>query len=574
MSVRFPEAWPAGVRLGVGMDLPWDAAQGFVRDPNGRDHLAEPVHEFLRESGAWSHVFFSIQPKDRGVPSLARYADAWADAVRAIPEEAVRALHTTALDLGCARPKRRAPLFDLVNGLAERHEFRWVNEDVGLWTLGGKPLPYPAPPYLTNEGLAASVDNVRECTRALTIPLLIEFPGFSEGVSLRIGPWDAYDYFRVLAEEAECAVTLDVGHLLSWRWLIGHRGEALFDDLDRLPLEHCFEIHLSGAAIRDDVFFDTHRGVLLDEQLTLLDRLLELCPNVRAVTYEDPVVAADGSLTPECRPSLARLRERVASHRDQDTEESTNPASRWQVRSEVRFGPQVGTALVEQGRQQLRDLDEAFATLVYDESSRASLTNEASSALRSLDVDELRSFGDLCATALVERKHTGTGTLTDVFPQAFSRWKERGQSERELARSFTANHARAAVEGMTEFPGPSLEQAFARFAIDERLLSPVEADLALARSLARTIAITEEPAFRLPAMFEPCPGGVRAVIGTSPPTLIAVVDGKVIEGPLTDLLADLLIGSPVEHVALTHRVPAAIVTRARSELVRRLLLAA
>ena len=63
-----------------------------------------------------------------------------------------------------------------------------------------------------------------------------------------------------------------------------------------MPLDRCFEIHLSGCAIDGERFLDLHHGVLLDAQLTMLERLLERCPNVRAITYEDPAFDAARAL--------------------------------------------------------------------------------------------------------------------------------------------------------------------------------------------------------------------------------------------------------------------------------------
>ena len=59
--------------------------------------------------------------------------------------------------------------------------------------------------------------------------------------------------------------------------------------------------------------FSKADGVLLEEQLVLLDRLLERCPNARAVTYEDPVVDARGELEARAHPSLVRLQARMHS---------------------------------------------------------------------------------------------------------------------------------------------------------------------------------------------------------------------------------------------------------------------
>ena len=38
------------------------------------------------------------------------------------------------------------------------------------------------------------------------------------------------------------------------------RFEALYGELDRLPLAHCFEVHLSGCALTDGRFHDHHHG--------------------------------------------------------------------------------------------------------------------------------------------------------------------------------------------------------------------------------------------------------------------------------------------------------------------------
>ena len=114
-------------------------------------------------------------------------------------------------------------------------------------------------------------------------------------------------------------MTLDVGHLLSWRWWRGRRGAALLDDLERLPLAHCFEIHLSGCEIAQDRFVDAHHGRLLDEQIVMLELLLGLCPNARAVTFEDPRFDAQGALVPDNRPSWRRLVEVMGSWTSQAT---------------------------------------------------------------------------------------------------------------------------------------------------------------------------------------------------------------------------------------------------------------
>jgi uncharacterized protein (UPF0276 family) len=304
--IRFPSLPRRG--LGVGLDLPWDGVTGF-----GCDTLAAPIRAFLQAGAAsWSHAFFSWQPRDRAPAGLDDYRAAWDDLAATLPPLLPRALHHTALNLGALGPYRRREILAFTRALCERYSLRWVNEDVGLWSLAGRPLPYPLPPLLNGDGLAVAVDNVRECQDALPVPLVLEFPGFSRGVSLVIGDWHAYDFFRALAEATEAPVTLDVAHLLSWQWWRGRRGAALLDELERLPLANCFEIHLSGCEIVGERFVDAHHGRLLDEQFALLARLLPRCPNLRAVTYEDPRFDEHGALLPTNRPSWARLVESVA----------------------------------------------------------------------------------------------------------------------------------------------------------------------------------------------------------------------------------------------------------------------
>jgi len=299
--------------LGVGLDLPWGAPVGFRSDPAGADAVADSVVRFLNEhAGTFAHLFVSWQPKNRNRLDAREYFSAYDDLFARAPRYRARALHQTTLNLGALERYDRAPILELTNALIERHGLAWVNEDLGLWSLRGRPLPYPLPPYLTPRGRDAAIGNVSEVQAGLAAPLLLEFPGFSHDESLVIGDLHAYDFFREVVEATCTCATLDVGHLLSYQWLRGRRGEALYQELERLPTAHCFEIHLSGCAIQGDRFMDFHHGVLLDEQLELLSRLLPLCPNLCAITYEDPKFDAAGELLSATRAGFERLRTLVA----------------------------------------------------------------------------------------------------------------------------------------------------------------------------------------------------------------------------------------------------------------------
>lgn len=311
MDVRFPDL--SRRSLGIGLDLHWGGRVGLQARDDDADALSPALAGFVeRYRDTLGHSFFSWQPRSRGRLSAGADLDAYQQLVAAMGPSATVGLHHTALNLAHSDRYPRAELLEHTNRLLRATGMRWVNEDLGLWSVAGKPLPYPLPPFLTDDGLAVCVDAVRQVNTALLAPLLVEFPGFSSDWSLVVGPWDAYDFFREVVHRSEAACTLDTGHLLSWRWLQGHRGDALLHDLDRLPLDHCFEVHLSGAEVRDGVFFDAHHGVLLDAQLDLLDALVERCPNLRAVTFEDPRLCDDGRLEPASQQAWDRLQQRLA----------------------------------------------------------------------------------------------------------------------------------------------------------------------------------------------------------------------------------------------------------------------
>jgi uncharacterized protein len=306
-------SWPvvpvdaARVGLGVGMDLPWGTPIGFDHRTGS---VTTRVQNFLQHNiDDFSYLFFAFQP--RGVWALETdvYVPAFRRLRALLPADLPWALHHTILNLGTVQEYERDRVYDFTNRLIELFDFSWVVEDIGIWSLNGLPLPYPLPPYLTKEALEIVVRNVREARERLTVPLHVEFPGVTDGVSVVVGDMDAYEYFRRLADEADAWVTFDVGHLLAWRWLIGYRGDDLYENLDMLPLERCRELHLSGCAISRGRFLDLHHGVLMDEQIRLCEILLDKCPNLAGITYEDPKYGDDGILVQKSVPNYVRLRE-------------------------------------------------------------------------------------------------------------------------------------------------------------------------------------------------------------------------------------------------------------------------
>lgn len=310
LPYRFPDIPSLG--LGLGMDLHWSGSTGFRHHPTNGDFLRDKTRRFLDRHGRmFTHFFFAFQPRGRNVLDADEYFPAYDNLFSHLPGIRARAFHQTLLNMGAMEPYERTGILRFTNQLVRRYGLKWVVEDLGLWSIGGKTVPFPLPPFMTEAGLRACVENIRAICEGLEVPLSVEFPGFTEGTNFHIGGYDAFDFFRILAEETGVATTIDIGHILSYQWLQGRTGPRMFEDLERLPLESCFEFHLSGCQIANGKFRDLHHGILLDEQLDLLQHLLPLCRNLKAVTFEDPRYTADGALVEGSRRNFFRMKEMV-----------------------------------------------------------------------------------------------------------------------------------------------------------------------------------------------------------------------------------------------------------------------
>lgn len=314
---------PARLGLGLLMDMPWAGGHlggrnvGFVETDGGGDVTPSVAAFFGRHGGDFGYAALAFQPRSRATPNLADYRRAYDRFFARLPAGLGRALHQTELNMGTPERYDRRAVAEFTNELAAHYGFAWVVEDLGIWSLRGYPLPYPLPPPLTRRGLEIATSNAAQAAALLTIPLHVEFPGFTEGGSFFLGDLDAFEYFATLARDADVWVTLDVGHLLSYQWLRGRTGRQMFDGMDTLPLRRCRELHLSGCQIVGGRFRDLHHGILLDEQLELTEYLLRRCPNLVGVSYEDPMFRADGELVAKSRRNYERLRTLVGAwHRE------------------------------------------------------------------------------------------------------------------------------------------------------------------------------------------------------------------------------------------------------------------
>lgn len=198
------------------------------------------------------------------------------------------------------------------------------------------------------------------------------------------------------------------------------------------------------------------------------------------------------------------------------------------------------------------------------------LSREDAAALASFDGAILDALAERVARDVLARRHTGSGSLLDSFPGTIAAYRRDHPEDAtllELAYSFMDSPA---FDDYRELPftglGSSLEEAFFRHAEDRGVGDPVVRENEFAAAMMKLLAVSPRAAVRLPASIRRSNGGYHSVTTRGTPTLYATAAGRLVIGPLTPFLADLLVpGADVARVAERHGVSRSVL----SESVRR-----
>jgi hypothetical protein len=256
------------------------------------------------------HLSLCWQPRSGAHAEARDYFPAYDELFARIGERfATRALHHPAPSYRAAEAYRLGELLEVTNALVDRYGFGWVTEDAALWPIRGKPPNDDGGPSLTHEELRAAARHARVVRAGLEAPLVLDFPSFAATA----GDEEAtrvYDFFRALADEADVAVSIDTGKILANQARCERTDVDSADALEKLPLGRCFEIRVSAR----DAVCDARNDRSFDAEVELVERLVGLCPNVRAIVCEVPTGAAE-SRTDRTLSVLARLRDAIDARR-------------------------------------------------------------------------------------------------------------------------------------------------------------------------------------------------------------------------------------------------------------------
>lgn len=168
----------------------------------------------------------------------------------------------------------------------------WFAQDCAycFWQEGAgysSQLGYFIPPIFNQASLALSIQRIKEVQAVVSVPVVIEPPP----VTFVVGTIPLFSFFGELSRATDCAILLDMGHLVSYEMATGRK---VHDALGELPCERVIEIHVAGGRLKKSsngatghsIYVDAHECTILEETWQMFESMLPELSNVKAVCYE------------------------------------------------------------------------------------------------------------------------------------------------------------------------------------------------------------------------------------------------------------------------------------------------
>jgi len=187
--------------------------------------------------------------------------------------------------------------------------------------------------------------------------------------------------------------------------------------------------------------------------------------------------------------------------------------------------------------------ERVLALLIHSRSARErwragtlDVAPEVAALLWTLDPTAIEATAAAVRRHVLERTHTGVGTLVDAFPQTIAAWRSRHPEDRDLDELSAAFLDSAAAACWCETPGhtggSSLEEAFYEFATAEQLGEPSVRKREWYTALIKMLAIDRAPTWTVPAYVHRRAGTTWLLDDGDPPTIFATVGDRILIGPV------------------------------------------
>jgi uncharacterized protein (UPF0276 family) len=173
-------------------------------------------------------------------------------------------MHGVSLSIGGADPLDRAYLAEL-RQLRDRVGARIVSDHLCFTGVAGKnthdllPMPY------TDESLKHVAARVRHVQDFMGAPLALENPStYVEFAGSQMTEWE---FLARLADEADCALLLDVNNVFVSAFNHGFQPKTYFD---AVPWDRVVQLHVAGHTNHGTHIIDSHIGPVIDPVWKLL----------------------------------------------------------------------------------------------------------------------------------------------------------------------------------------------------------------------------------------------------------------------------------------------------------------
>lgn len=167
-------------------------------------------------------------------------------------------------------------------------------------------LGYFIPPILNQASLKLAIQRVKEVQAIIPVTVAIEPPP----VSFVVGQIPVFEFFGTIANETDCAILLDMGHLVSYDMAT---KDSVTKHLSALPVERVIEVHIAGGKIKQQdnqsIYIDAHESEIQIETWDMLKTMLPELPNVKAVCYE-----CEGAKEKQVIQNLAKVKNAVKEY--------------------------------------------------------------------------------------------------------------------------------------------------------------------------------------------------------------------------------------------------------------------
>ena len=193
----------------------------------------------------------------------------------------------------------------------ERVQSPWFAQDCAYCFWQGShsyasQLGYFIPPFLNAASLKLAITRVREVQAIVKVPVAIEPPP----VTFIVGDMAPLEFFSQLANQTDCAMLLDMGHLVSYEMA---SFRSILDDVKHFETQRVIEIHIAGGKIQQaeqgPIYIDAHEHDIQESVWHMFEKMLTVLPNVKAVCYECEGVQQDKVLT-----TLDKIRGLILAH--------------------------------------------------------------------------------------------------------------------------------------------------------------------------------------------------------------------------------------------------------------------